>query len=174
MPLFENTALIELGEWFDKDEANAVFALIFSFLYEARLSGFQDQAGDAPLLHVAVLDEAHRIVPGESGSGDGQLVSAQDETSSLLSQMIAECRALGQGLIFAEQSASTIASSVLINSSTKIVHGVTYGRDKEFLKSALGLSDQETDYLSFIERGEALAISPLTYQPVLVRVPRAK
>lgn len=173
-PLFRQTALVELGEWFDKDEANAVFALLFGMLYEERLSGYVDAAGEAQLVHVAVLDEAHRIVPGTSPGGGDQLLSAQGETTELLSQMIAECRALGQGLVFAEQSASNINANVLINTSTKIVHSVLFGKDKDFLRSALSLSSEETDYMSFLSLGQALAFTPRTYQPILIDVPESK
>jgi DNA helicase HerA-like ATPase len=85
--------------------------------------------------------------------------------------MIAECRALGQGLILAEQSASKIDPNVLINTSTKIVHTVLYGEDKEYLSSALSLSEAERDYLAYLPVGEALAFTPASYQPIHVRIP---
>jgi hypothetical protein len=171
-PLFESTALIEFGAWFDQNEANAAFALIFSMMYEQRLS---DAEENGPRLHrpaVALLDEAHRIVPAHAGGGDDSLVSAGGEAAALLTQMIAECRALGQGIILGEQSASKIDPSVLINTSTKIVHTVLFGRDKDYLGSALSLSDAERDYLSYLPVGEALAFSPASYQPLAVRMPR--
>lgn len=172
-PLFAETSLVELGGWFDQDEANAMFALVFSMLYEQRLSDAMAAGGHSQeLTHVAVLDEAHRIVPAEVRGGDPSLMSAGSQASGLLSQMIAECRALGQGLILAEQSAGNISSQVLINTSTKLVHSVFFGRDKEFLKSALSLSGEEEDFLAYLEVGEALAFTGRTYQPLLVRVPK--
>ncbi|GAA2897532.1 hypothetical protein GCM10010472_65010 [Pseudonocardia halophobica] len=172
-PLFMETGLIELGGWFDQDEANAMFALVFSMLYEQRLSDAVAAEGNVQgLAHVAVLDEAHRIVPADTEGGDGALVSAASQAAHLLSQMIAECRALGQGLILAEQSAGNISPQVLINTSTKIVHSVFFGRDKEFLRSALSLSNEEEDFLAYLEVGEALAFTGRAYQPILVKVPR--
>ncbi len=176
--LFTSTNLLEFGSWFDQNEANSAIALVFSMMYEQRLSDFEEWTKkaqtkeDVPLpVYVALLDEAHRIVPAGAGGGDEKLVSAAKESSTLLSQMIAECRALGQGIIVGEQSASKIDPNVLINTSTKIVHQVLYGRDKEFLSSALSLSPSEQDYLAYLRVGEALAFTTDTYQPLYLRIP---
>jgi hypothetical protein len=171
--LFSQTHLLEFGVWFDQNEANAAFALIFSMMYEQRLSDFQEamKQGQKPNTFVALLDEAHRIVPAHTGGGDEKLVSAAKEAATLLTQMIAECRALGQGLIIGEQSASKIDPNVLINTSTKIIHTVLYGKDKEFLSSALALSPAEQDYLAYLRVGEALAFTADTYQPLYLRIP---
>jgi hypothetical protein len=167
------THLLEFGKWFDQNETNAAFALVFSMMYEQRLSDFQDSLakGQKPAVHVALLDEAHRIVPSHMAGGDERLVSAAKEASTLLTQMIAECRALGQGLIIGEQSASKIDPNVLINTSTKIIHTVLYGKDKEFLSSALSLSPAEQDYLAYLPVGEALAFTSDVYQPLYLRIP---
>lgn len=176
--LFTSTNLLEFGSWFDQNEANSAIALVFSMMYEQRLSDFEEWTKkaqtkeDVPLpVYVALLDEAHRIVPAGAGGGDEKLVSAAKESSTLLSQMIAECRALGQGIIVGEQSASKIDPNVLINTSTKIVHQVLYGRDKEFLSSALSLSPSEQDYLAYLRVGEALTFTTDTYQPLYLRIP---
>jgi hypothetical protein len=170
--LCPTTHLLEFGKWFDQNESNAAFALVFSMMYERRLSDFQtaQNEGRKPSVHVALLDEAHRIVPAHNAGGDERLVSAGKEASTLLTQMIAECRALGQGLIIGEQSASKIDPNVLINTSTKIIHTVLYGKDKEFLSSALSLSPAEQDYLAYLPVGEALAFTSDAYQPLYIRI----
>jgi len=144
-------------------------------MFEQRLSQFKQSMRDSgkppKQIYVALLDEAHRIVPAQMSGGNEELVSAAKVASTLLTTMIAECRSLGQGIIIGEQSASKIDPNVLINTSTKIVHTVLYGRDKEFLRSALSLSQEEEDYLAYLKRGEALVFTPNTYQPLCVNVP---
>jgi DNA helicase HerA-like ATPase len=172
--LLSGCQLVEFGAWFDPDEVNAAFALVFSMMYEHRLSEYEDaiRAGMEPPIRVAVLDEAHRIVPAEHAGGDERLLSAGKETTELFCHMIAECRALGQGLIVAEQSTARIDPNVLVNTSTKLVHCTLYGRDKDMLGSALSLSEDERNYLSYLRPGEALACLPEVYSPVALRVPR--
>jgi hypothetical protein len=74
--LFHSTTLLEFGAWFDQSEANAAFALIFSMMYEQRLSESEDDARRGRPPAVALLDEAHRIVPAHVARGDDSLVSA--------------------------------------------------------------------------------------------------
>jgi DNA helicase HerA-like ATPase len=129
------------------------------------------ECGGTLPLHVAVLDEAHRIIPRTHSGGDDRLISAGRETAELFGNMVAEIREWGEGLIIAEQSASRIHTNVLINAATKIVHATSYGEDKDSLCAALALSDREADHLSFLRVGEGLAQIPQTYQPVFLHVP---
>jgi hypothetical protein len=176
--LFCSTHLLQFSAWSDEDEANAAFALVLSMMHEQRMSDFEEsmaKTGQPPTqTYMALLDEAHRIVPCRLGSGDSDLVSAAQVASSLLTRMIAECRALGQGIMIGEQSASKIDPDVLINTSTKIVHTVLFGRDKQFLSEGLSLSPAEEDYLAYLQVGEALVFTPDAYQPLYARIPEFK
>jgi DNA helicase HerA-like ATPase len=136
------------------------------------LSDFEkSQKEGAPLpLRAALLDEAHRIIPAQQAGGDERLVSAAKEASELFRKMIAECRALNLSLIVGEQSASQIDPNVLINTATKIVHGVLYGKDKEFLSAALSLSPQEQDTLAFLKQDESLTFLTNAYQPLILQM----
>jgi hypothetical protein len=174
-PLFSYSYLIEFTNWQDEREINAAFALIFAMLYEHRLSAHEDlplydESGRPILRHLAVLDEAHRIFPADTTAGDNRLISPAREASTLLSQMMAECRGLGQGVIVAEQSASKINPDALINSATKVIHTILHGRDKEYLGSSLSLASVEQDYLSFLDVGDCVALVPDTYQPLFIHV----
>ena len=164
---FESNCLIELGDIFDPNESNAIFALLVALLYEHRLSKGEQEK----IQHVTVLEEAHRIVPShQRGLGENLATSPAHEAAVLFSQMLAEIRSLGEGIIVAEQSPSKIIPDVLINTSTKIVHRTLYGTDKEFLGSALSLTQRESGYLSYLATGEAIVFVADSYQPLYVKV----
>jgi energy-coupling factor transporter ATP-binding protein EcfA2 len=165
---FQSDYLIELYGILDADESNAIFALLVALLYEYRMSeGLQNN-----LQHLLILEEAHRIIPAQQQSlGENRVTSAASEAAKLLAQMLAEIRAYGEGAIVVDQSPSKIISDVLINSSTKIIHRTLYGGDKECLSSALGLTQRERDYLSYLATGEAIAFLADTYQPIYLTVP---
>lgn len=166
---FEANYLIELYNILDPNESNAIFALLVALLYEYRLSrGLQDG-----LKHVTVLEEAHRIIPSkQAGLGEDRVSSPAYEAAILLAQMLAEIRAYGEGIIIADQSPSKIIPDVLINTSTKIVHRILYGADKECLASALSLTPRESDYLSYLATGEAIAFLADAYQPLYITIPK--
>lgn len=165
---FESNYLIELYNILDPNESNAVFTLLVALLYEYRLScGLQDE-----LKHITVVEEAHRIIPSRQATlGENMVSSPAHEAANLLSQMLAEIRAFGEGVIVVDQSPSKILPDVLINSSTKIIHRILYGVDKECLGQAMSLTQRETDYLSYLATGEAIIFTADAYQPVYVTVP---
>jgi hypothetical protein len=166
--LFNHNVLIELYNLLDPGEKNAMFSLLVATLYEYRLSeGLKHEE----LVHLMVLEEAHRIVPSkEEGWGKDVVNSPAHESSQMLSQILAELRALGQGVIISEQSPSKIIPDVLINTSTKIVHRIVYGNDKDYLGAAMSLSAREKDYLTYLDRGEVIAYLSGTYQPVYLKI----
>ncbi|MGW4890696.1 ATP-binding protein [Kitasatospora sp. NPDC004240] len=156
-PVFDDICLLQFGDWYDEDETNAAFALVFAMLYERRQSDHRTGLRSPGLRHLAVIDEAHRLVPAQAKGGSSELLSSREEVAQLFGHMIAECRSLGQGLVLGEQSASAIHPSVLVNTATKIIHRVSYGRDKAVLAEALDLSPAEAQSMSNLVRPEALA-----------------
>ena len=171
---FQQTMLVQFGRWRDDREVNAACALLVGLLYEQRQSEYSAHRGrrsSLPLKHVAIIDEAHRIFPADIGGPSDRIISPAREVSTLMGAMMAECRAFGQGMIVAEQSAGKLNSDALINSATKIVHSVLFGKDKETLAAALSLAPSEQDYLAYMPVGEALALLAGVYQPLYIRVP---
>ena len=80
---------------------------------------------------------------------------------------------MGKGSCFIDQSASKIIPDVLINSSTKIIHRVLYGADKQALSAALSLTAREMDYFSYLSTGSAVALLADAYQPVHLTIPKS-
>ena len=113
-----------------------------------------------PTVHLvdAGYVDAERLVQSQSHG----VMSAAREAAELFRQMIAECRALGLGLIVGEQSASQIDPNVMVNTSTKIICSE---------RSPL-FSPQEQETLAFLTRGEALTFLPDAYQPIILNIPK--
>ncbi len=167
---FESDYLIELGRISEPTEKNALFTLFTLLLYEHRRSqGIQDK-----LQHITILEEAHRIIPGQTQKlGENIATSAEQEAATLVAQMLAEIRAFGEGIIIVDQSPNKILSDALINCNTKIIHRLGYGKDKETLAEALSLSEREKNFLSYLERGKAIALHPDLNQPIYLTIPKA-
>ena len=77
-----------------------------------------------------------------------------------------ELRKFGVATICCDQSAHEVISDVLINCSTQVFHRVLYGEDKKALGEAIGLSELERTYLSYLELGDALIFHPEAYSPI--------
>ncbi len=112
------------------------------------------------LQHLFVIEEAHRLfknVNKQTGSSSHEGTSA-DPAGQLvesLSNIMAEIRAFGEGILIVDQSPSKVSDDVIKNSSTKIVHRIDNENDIKLLQSALLIPDDKTS-LPALSQGEAL------------------
>jgi hypothetical protein len=174
-PLFQTTYLVELYHILDETEANAIFALIMALLFEYRLSeGPKDRC-----VHLTVVEELHRLAPANPRTfGKDVINSPEAEIGKLLARALGELRDRGEALIVSEQSSVKIFADAMINTVTRIIHGVSYGPDIENISQSLSLSSRERDHLSFLQvnqeygYSEAIAMLPDLAQPLYLRIGR--
>ena len=70
--------------------------------------------------------------------------------------ILAEMRALGQGVAVVEQIPSKISPDVIKNSNTKIVHRLVSKDDQSLLAGSLSIDDDDALYLNRLKVGHAL------------------
>ena len=70
--------------------------------------------------------------------------------------MIAEMRSYGQGVIIAEQIPSKLAPDVIKNSSNKIIHRIVSQDDQTLVSNTIGIKDEDSVYLGNQKTGIAL------------------
>ena len=93
------------------------------------------------LRHILVLEEAHHLFARSDKSDNGS--NAREQLSEFLSNMLAEIRAYGEGIMIVDQSPSRISPEIIKNTAVKIVHRVDYGEDLEILRAALLLKEHD-------------------------------
>lgn len=173
--LLKLPVLVELAS-LNRDEANLITLFLLSAVRRIR-----DQEGPSKKLrhlqlrHLLVLEEAHNLLEkhaGESSSADGSTYDPKAEASRFIEGMLAEVRALGQGMLVADQSPSVIPASVIRNTRTKIVHQITDPADREAMAASLGLDPaKEEDIAHLIPReGEAVFITDGYVRPTRIQV----
>ena len=69
--------------------------------------------------------------------------------------MIAEMRSYGQGVIVAEQIPTKLAPDVIKNSSTKIVQRIVSADDQQVIANTIGITGNDAVQLGFLETGYA-------------------
>lgn len=108
------------------------------------------------LQHLLVIEEAHRLLknveterPTEiSGNPKGKAVE-------LFTNMIAEMRSYGQGVIVAEQIPTKLAPDVIKNSSNKIVQRIVSADDQQAIANTIGIMSEDAIQLGSLETGFA-------------------
>jgi ribosomal protein L40E len=122
------------------------------------------------LHHVTVIEEAHNIVgrTGEAKASE-EVADPKAFAAQYISRMLAELRALGEGIIIADQLPSAVAPEVVKNTGTKLAHRLVSNDDREQLGGAMLLAASEIQELARLRPGEAYFYSEGLYQPRRVR-----
>lgn len=122
----------------DSDKAFSV-GLLLIFLNEYRqvnkeISGTRNVG----LQHLLVIEEAHRLLKNINTERSTDSVgNPKGKAIEHFTNMIAEMRSYGQGVIVAEQIPTKLAPDVIKNSSTKIVHRIVSFDDQKAISNTI-------------------------------------
>ena len=166
-------SVIELEGLADDADKCLVMGTILVQYYQVLKQNFRGNTDAKLLRHLLVIEEAHRLF--KNTAGKRQTEGGADPTGQLvdlLSNMMAEIRAFGEGMLIVDQSPTKIAEDVIKNSATKIVHRIDNGNDIKALQSSMLLQD---DIVSFaaLSQGEALIRMDGMEKPCKVKMHRS-
>ena len=165
--LSRNTVLELEGLSDDSDKAFSVGLLII-FINEYR----QYQRGSADgLKHILVIEEAHRLLKNVSTERASENIgNPKGKAVEHFTNMLAEMRSYGQGVIIAEQIPSKISPDVIKNSSNKIIHRLVSKDDQDFMANTIGVKPEDSIYFGTQKPGVALCHKEGMYTPVSVKI----
>lgn len=166
--LMNGCNIIELEGLADDADKCLVMGTILVQYYEYLKLHFRDT--DKQLKHITVIEEAHRLFKNVQKKGNteggadvvGQLVDS-------LSNIMAEIRAFGEGLLVIDQSPTKIAEDVIKNSGTKLIHRIDNEGDIKVIQASLLLPDDKTS-LPALQQGEALIRTEGMTRPCKVKL----
>lgn len=162
----ENVVLEMEGLADDADKAFGV-GLILVLINEYR----QTQGKKSNLDHLLVIEEAHRLLKNvgtERTSED--MGNPKGKAVEHFTNIIAEMRSYGQGVIVAEQIPSKLAPDVIKNTSNKIVHRIVSIDDQEIISNTIGMYAEDALQLGTIKTGYALCHKEGMMLPTRVKV----
>ncbi len=153
-----------------KDQKSLVTLLLLNALWEFGRQHYEQDRTASRLRHLAVVEEAHNLVTRPKGGDEGYDPTA--EVSEFLCKMLAEVRAMGQGVILADQSADKMPQDVLRNTATKIVHACSDAADRETLADNMMLGDAQLAMLTNLSRGLGFYMARGYVRPAMIDVDR--
>ncbi len=142
-------------------------ALLMGFVL-ARLSAVikAKHKADVNFKHLTLIEEAHRLLSkveyGDPGAKKGAVETFTD--------LLAEVRKYGEGLIVVDQIPNKLAPEVLKNTNTKIIHKILAKDDKESVGDCMLMDDKQKEYLSALETGNAIVFNEHTQKPVHIKI----
>lgn len=166
--LSENTVLELEGL---ADDADKAFALGLLIIYINEYRSIDTEMDDTQgLRHLLVIEEAHRLLKNVSTENNEDLGNPKGKAVEHFTNMLAEMRSYGQGVIVAEQIPSKLAPDVIKNSSNKIIHRLVAKDDKEQIASTIGVLPEDAIHLGMYKVGYALCHKEGMVQPVVVKI----
>ena len=165
--LLNKKVVIELEELKSGDDKSFVMALIVTRLIEALKAKVKAEADNGGRFqHVLLIEEAHRLLSRIAMTGS----NSRRLGVEILTDMLAEVRKYHESLIIVDQIPSKLASDVLKNTNTKIVHRLFADDDKEAIGDAIALSKKQTEFISQLGIGEAIVSGNGWNKPVHARI----
>lgn len=155
--LLEKNVVFELeGLADDSDKAFSVGLLII-FINEYRQVQKEIKGNQKiGLQHLLVIEEAHRLLKNiETEKNSESSGNPKGKAVEHFTNMIAEMRSYGQGVIVAEQIPTKLAPDVIKNSSTKIVQRIVSLDDQKTIANTIGIYEKDAIQIGFLESGFA-------------------
>jgi Helicase HerA, central domain len=145
---------VQLGQLRDV-QTRAVFTdVMLKLIYEEKVRR------KAPLDHMTVIEEARNVAPARR----------PEDPPSVGERMISELRKFGEAMMFVAQFPSQVASEIVKNSGTRIVHRVAWPDDVALLGESMALDNRQKEYLTKLAVGEAVVGVARVQRPILVKV----
>lgn len=161
--LLDKCVVIELEELKDEQDKALFMGLIITRLAECMK---QRHSRNPKFQHLTLIEEAHRLLTRpEPGDGGARKMGVE-----MFANLLAEVRKYGEGLIIADQIPNKLVADVIKNTNTKIVHRLFAADDRNTIGDAMGLSDEQKDFLPMLQPGETVIYCGGWHAPVRLKV----
>jgi hypothetical protein len=145
--LMKRPVVLELESLNDDEKALMMMFLLVAVREYSKAT----RRSGSPLKHVVLVEEAHNVIGrGNNNAGEAK-ANPQEVAVRFFTRMLAEMRALGQGVIVADQLPTAIAPEAIKNTNIKVMHRLVAVDDRRELGGAMIFDDAQM---------EAAAIQP--------------
>jgi hypothetical protein len=168
--IFSRSVVVELNDLNLEDKALMVMFLL-TFLREYRE---QHASHDGRLLHITVVEEAHNVLENVKsvGTNEGGAADTRHKAVQAFSNLLSEIRALGEGVIIADQSPEKLAPDAMRNTNIQIAHQLRDASDRDAVARAMIMDNEQRDFLGKLSPGHAALYVTGLQKATFIRVPR--
>jgi hypothetical protein len=154
--LLDHPVILELKSLGTGDEQALMMALLLNAITEHCQSV---RGASADLVHVTLVEEAHRLLARSEGGKSAQDAQAKEKAAEVFANTLAENRKYGEGVIIAEQLPTKLVADAVKNTSLKIMHRLTAEDDRRYLGETMGMDEAQRLFAARLQIGEALLYS---------------
>ena len=151
---FKYPIVVEL-EALDNQDTNFFVLLMCSIIMEL-LRVNPNAEIEKDVRHVIFIEEAHNLIAQTTQQSSSESVDPKISATAFVVKMLAEVRALREGIIITDQLPSALAPEVMKNTSLKIVHRLTAQDDRSMIGGTMAASSVQLEELPVYNVGEAM------------------
>lgn len=161
--LLDKRVVIELEDIRNNQEKSLLMGFVITNLMQAIKNRHEK---DPSFRHLTLIEEAHRLLanPGIAASSNEKI------GVEIFSDMLAEIRKYGEGLIIVDQIPNKLMPEVIKSTNTKIIHKLIAKDDKDAVGNGMALNEQQQSYLSQLDVGHAVVFSQGWRQSVQIKI----
>jgi len=149
--LMQRPVILELDA-LNEDEKALLMMFILTFIYEYAKA---HRRSGSPLRHVLVIEEAHNLIGrGEQGSSEFR-ANPKEQAVRLFVRMLAEMRALGQGILIADQLPTALAPEAMKQTNLKVLMRMTAMDDRIEIGNTMDLEESHLKDVTHFRSGQA-------------------
>ena len=157
------------------NDLNADDKALTSMFLLMLLREYREQHSGNTLLHVTVVEEAHNIMGNIQATGPCEVAAdAKGQAVQAFADMLTEIRALGEGVLIADQSPAKLMPDAMRNTNMQIAHQLRDAKDREAIGRALIMDKHQQDYMGKLAVGEAAVFMTGMEKATFMRVPPFK
>lgn len=161
--LIKRRVVIELEEICNGTEKSLLIAFIMTNVIQALKN---EHRKNPDFRHLTLIEEAHHLL----AKADPSTNSNRRQAIEMFSDMLAEVRKYGEGLIIVDQIPNKLTPEVLKNTNTKIVHKLFAEDDKLAIGNTMALESVQQQHLSRLATGQAVVFSQGWKKSLLTKV----
>lgn len=150
--ILRKPTVMELSNIKDVKQKSFLIALLLNNIY-AYVEA--NNINDGCLKNVILLEEAHALLCSDVIS-QNDTANANAAAVKLLTDMLAEIRSRGVGIVVADQSPKKVTSAVIGNTNIKVMFRLVEADDKDIVKRSTVMGDIQQQRLSKLKCGQAL------------------
>jgi hypothetical protein len=109
-----------------------------------------------PLKHVVLVEEAHNVIGRGDGHASEHLANPQAKAIRFFTNMLAEMRALGEGIVIADQLPTAIVPEAIKTTEIKVMHRLVSLDDRVELGAAMVLDEAQIEQAAILPPGQSL------------------
>jgi hypothetical protein len=154
--MLDHPVVVELKSLGSGDEQPLMMALLLNAITEHCRSA---RGASADLVHVTLVEEAHRLLARAEGGQPGRDARAKQEAAEALANTLAENGRYGEGVIIADRRPAKLVADAVRSASLQIIHRLTAEDDRRYLGETTGLDEAQRRLAARLQAGEVLLYS---------------